>query len=143
MYHYYYFYYAHHWHHHQGDVWTCCQSNLCPAVWSHKNIRGAVDEPLDRRQTEAGSSIFLSSDHNPSTPVSFPFFFVSLVVSPHPVIFSYSVLAFFFSSLSVSMTWVFFSLPACEVLISTSATRADNDTFTSSFHIRLEWVIFR
>ena len=102
-------------------------------------------EPLDRCQTEEGSSISFSSDHSPSTLVSFPFF-VILVVS-HPVIFSDSVLAFFFffsfplfPFLAVSMTRVVFSLPAFEVLISTSATRADNNTFASSFHIRLEWL---
>lgn len=80
---------------------------LRSAVWSHKNIREAVDEPLDRCQTEARSSIFLGLDNNPSTSeVSF-LLFVSLLVYV-PVIFSDSLFAslsfFFFSPLSASMT---------------------------------------
>ncbi len=81
-----------------GDVRTCYQSPVV-CFWSHKNIREIVNEPLDRRQTQAGSSISLGSDHNPSrSEVSF-LLFVSLLVFL-PVIFSVCLpLSAFFLSL--------------------------------------------
>lgn len=67
---------------------------LQPAVWSHENTREAVAGPLDRWQTEAGTSIFLGLDHNPLTSeVSFFFLFFSSFVYLL-VIFSDSLLAF-------------------------------------------------
>lgn len=104
-----------------------------------------MDEPLDRRQTETGSGIFLGLDHKQSTAeVSF-LLLVSLLVYL-PVIFSDSVcfsLLFLFLSLCVSpMTWLVILLQTFEVCISTNATRADKqhalfvDVYNGYFQIR-------
>lgn len=90
------------------------------AVWSHQNIREAVDEPLDRCQPEVGRSIFfLSLDHNsPICPSFFPpsLGFASLLLSaillPSP-----------FSDLVRSLYRRHLPAPA-------NAARADNNTFT-------------